>query len=77
VMTMSTDLTELEQRVLILVKKDSHRPSSITRALTVHHFQCDQNLVVTALLSLEKRGFVERFTAKTWVATSKGQSETE
>ncbi len=74
---MSTDLTDIQQRVLTLVSKDSHRPSAITRVLVSHRFPCDQNQVTQALLELEKRGLVERFTAKTWVATSKGQSEAQ
>jgi len=77
VMTMSSDLTDLEQKVLSLVKKDSHRPSAIARTLTARHVACDQNQIVAALVSLESRGLVERFTSKTWVATSKGQSEAE
>jgi DNA-binding MarR family transcriptional regulator len=74
---MSSDLTELELRILSLVKKDSHRPSAVAKALTARHFPCDQNQVVAALASLEKKGLVERFTSKTWVATSKGQSEAQ
>lgn len=76
-MTMSGDLTELEQRVLSFIRKDSHRPSAIAKALIGRRFSCDQNQVVAALVSLENKGLAERFTTKTWVATSKGQSEAE
>jgi hypothetical protein len=76
-MTMSGDLTELERKVLSFVLKDSHRPSAVAKALNARHFACDQNQVVAALVNLEGKGLVERFTSKTWVATSKGQSEVQ
>jgi hypothetical protein len=76
-MTTSGDLTELERRILSFVAKDSHRPSAIAKALISRHFSCDQNQVVAALVNLESKGLVERFTSKTFVATSKGQSEAE
>ncbi len=70
---MSDEISELERKILAVILKDSHRPAAITRILRGRHVECDQNRVVQALNRLEERGLVERFTAKTWIATSKAE----
>jgi predicted transcriptional regulator len=74
VLEMSEELTELEQIILTIIREDSHRASAITRILSKRRVDCDNNAVVQALNSLEGKDLVERYTTKTWIATSKGQS---
>ena len=74
VLEMSEELTELEQVILPIIIEDSHRASAITRILTKKGIDCDNNTVVQALNSLESKDLVERYTTKTWIATSKAQS---
>ncbi len=71
---MSEGITDLEMQILRVIFENSHRPASITRILKGRQIECDQNMVVQALNTLEKRDYVERFTQKTWIAKSKGQS---
>ncbi|MGY5854632.1 MAG: hypothetical protein RTU92_13770 [Candidatus Thorarchaeota archaeon] len=70
---MSENLTELERSILPIIIRDSHRPSAISRILKGRGVQCDLNLVIQALNSLEQKDLVERFTAKAWLAKSKAQ----
>ncbi|MCF2136264.1 MAG: hypothetical protein K9W43_03405 [Candidatus Thorarchaeota archaeon] len=70
---MSDEITDLERSLLSVILKDSHRPAAITRILQGRHVECDQNTVVHTLNELEKKGLVERFTTKTWIATSKAE----
>ncbi|MGY5875340.1 MAG: hypothetical protein RTU30_06320 [Candidatus Thorarchaeota archaeon] len=70
---MSENLTELEKSILPIIIRDSHRPSAIAKILKGRGVQCDLNLVVQALNSLEKKDLVERFTAKAWLAKGKAQ----
>ncbi|MHA1654096.1 MAG: hypothetical protein ACTSVT_08880 [Candidatus Thorarchaeota archaeon] len=70
---MSEELTDLERSVLSVILKDSHRPAAITRILNNRRVECDQNAVVSTLNGLEKKGLVERFTTKAWIATSKAE----
>ena len=72
-MSKGEGITELEKAVLatILSESNSHRPSAITRILRKQQIECDQNMVVQALNSLEKRDLVERDASKTWVAKGK------
>ncbi len=70
---MSDNVTELERKILAVIIKDSHRPASITRILKGRQVACDQNSVVASLNSLEKKGLVERFSAKTWIAKGKAE----
>lgn len=72
---MSESITDLEMQILKIIFDNSHRPASITRILKRRSIECDQNMVVQALNTLEKRDFVERFTQKTWMAKSKGQAQ--
>lgn len=74
---MSSDLLDLERKVLAIILNDSHRPSAITRILRKKHVDCDQNQVVQALISLEKMDLVERFTAKAWIAKDKATDYVE
>jgi len=76
-MNMSEELTDLERSVLSVILKDSHRPAAITRILNNRHVECDQNAVVSTLNDLEKKGLVERFTTKAWIATSKAERYSE
>ena len=70
---MSDEITELERMILNIIIEDSHRASAINRILIGRGVQCDQNQVVQALNSLEGKKLVERYTTKTWLATSKAQ----
>jgi len=70
---MSDNVTELERKILAIIIKDSHRAASITRILKGKSVNCDQNSVVQSLNVLEKKGLVERFTAKTWIAKGKAE----
>ncbi len=74
---MSDDITNLERKILAVIIKDSHRPAAITRILNKRQIDCDQNLVVQSLNALEKKGLVERFTSKTWIAKGKAQDYIE
>lgn len=71
---MSEEITDLEKRILALILNNSQRPAAIARILRGRHVKCDQNQVVQALNSLEKKDLVERFTQKTWIAKSKAES---
>ena len=68
---MSSDLSNLERRILRIILNDSHRPSAITRILKKQHIECDQNQVVQALNALLRMDLVERFTSKAWIAKDK------
>ncbi len=70
---MSDDISELERSILGIIIEDSHRPSAITRILVKRGISCDKNQVVQALNSLEEKKLVERYTTKTWLATSGSQ----
>lgn len=70
---MSQEITDLERGILSVILKDSHRPAAITRILQKRQVECDQNTVVQALNTLLDKGLVERFTSKTWIATSKAE----
>ena len=74
---MSEGITDLEMEILKIIYENSHRPASITRILRGRSIECDQNMVVQALNTLEERDFVERFTQKTWIAKSKGQEQVD
>jgi repressor of nif and glnA expression len=71
---MSEELTELEQMIIPIIIEDSHRASAITRILQKRGVECDNNSVVQSLNSLEEKNLVERYTTKTWIATSRAQS---
>ncbi len=71
--SMSEEITKLQQRILSLILKNSHRASAITKTLRRKNVPCDQNTVVLALNDLEKRGLVERDGSKSWTARSKAQ----
>jgi len=72
-MEMSDEVSTLQRSILSVILKDSHRPAAITRILKGRKVECDQNAVVQALNDLEKKGLVERFTTKAWIATSKAE----
>ena len=74
-MSKGEGITELEKAILATIIGESHnqRPSAITRILQKRNIECDQNQVVQALNSLEKRNLVERYTAKAWVAKPKAE----
>ena len=71
---MSEELTELEQMILPIIIEDSHRAGAITRILQKRGVECDNNAVVQSLNTLEEKNLVERYTTKTWIATSRAQS---
>ncbi|MFW9920145.1 MAG: hypothetical protein ACFFED_11125 [Candidatus Thorarchaeota archaeon] len=70
---MSENVTDLERKILAVIIKDSHRPASITRILQGRQVSCDQNSVVQSLNALEKKGLVERYSPKTWIAKGKAE----
>ncbi len=74
-MSKAEGITELEKAILstILDESNSQRPAAITRILQKRDIECDQNQVIQALNSLEKRNLVERYTSKSWVAKSKAE----
>jgi DNA-binding MarR family transcriptional regulator len=59
--------------VLSVIRKDSHRANAITQILKRRRIECDQNQVVQSLNALEKKGYIERFTSKTWLAKDKAE----
>lgn len=77
VVTMSENVTDLERKILAVIIKDSHRPASITKILQGRQITCDQNSVVQSLNALEKKGLVERFSSKTWLAKGKAEDYIE
>jgi len=70
---MSNEVTDLERSILSTIIRDSHRASAITKILLGRHVKCDQNQVVQALNSLEKKNLAERFTVKSWIAKGKAE----
>lgn len=72
-----SEVTDLERSILSVIIRDSHRAAAITKILLGRHIECDQNKVVQALNSLEKRNLVERFTAKSWIAKGKAEDYVE
>ncbi|TFG09360.1 hypothetical protein EU538_05285 [Candidatus Thorarchaeota archaeon] len=74
---MSEEVTELDRKILEVIIRDSHRPSAITNILQKRGIDCTQNQVVQSLNGLEEKGLVERYTSKTWVATSDAEDYVE
>ncbi|UCE09187.1 MAG: hypothetical protein JSW61_09415 [Candidatus Thorarchaeota archaeon] len=74
---MSEDISDLDRQILVVIAKDSHRPSAITRILKTRRVECTHNEVVAALNALERDGLVERFTSKAWIATPRAESYIE
>ena len=70
---MSKEVTDLERNILSVILRDSHRASAITKILLGRQVECNQNQVIQALNSLEKRNLAERFSAKTWIAKGKAE----
>ncbi len=74
---MSKEVTDLERSILKIILTDSHRASAITKILQGRHIDCDQNIVIQALNSLEGKDLVERFTSKTWITKGKAEDYVE
>ena len=68
---MSEELTKLQMNIIELILSENRRPSAIAKTLRRYDGQVDQNKVMLALVDLEKRGLVERTTAKAWQAKGK------
>ena len=68
---MSEELTELQRNILELIIRENRRPSAIAKTLRRYDGQVEQNVVLLALVDLEKRGLVERSTTKAWIAKGK------
>ena len=68
---MSEVLTDLQRNILELIISENRRPSAIAKTLRRYDGQVNQNRVMLALVDLEKRGLVERSTAKAWLAKGK------
>lgn len=65
---MSEPLTKLQKKIIALIIRENRRPSAITSTLRRFDKNVNQNGVMLALLDLEKRGLIERSTAKAWNA---------
>ena len=74
--TMSEDITELQQKILGVILADARRPGAIT-SIVSKKVKCNQNDVVQALLDLEKRGLVEKLSSKAWTAKGKAEDYVE
>jgi hypothetical protein len=74
--TMSEDITELQQKILGVILADTRRAGAIT-SIVNKKIKCNQNDVVQALLDLEKRGLVEKLSSKAWTAKGKAEEYVE
>jgi hypothetical protein len=66
--SLSEEVTGLQKKIISLIVSVRSRPSSITMILRRTHSDYNQNMIVQALIDLEKRGLVDRVSSKAWIA---------